>query len=75
MEERHICCCGARRWTVVIGCLHIFGAVLWLFLIGIILEAVRPSSHTNSSSKERYESIDIFVASSYSVDPTKEIRA
>ncbi|CAG7673305.1 unnamed protein product [Allacma fusca] len=36
MEERQICCCGARTWTLVIGWLQIIGSVLGLLVMGFV---------------------------------------
>ncbi|CAG7662497.1 unnamed protein product, partial [Allacma fusca] len=32
-EEREVCCCGARGWTLVIGWLHIIYGVLVLLVL------------------------------------------
>ncbi|CAG7822220.1 unnamed protein product, partial [Allacma fusca] len=55
MEEREICCCGARAWTLVIGWLGIVGNVLSLFTTGVSLEilAAIPSQFGYYSKAER----------------------
>ncbi|CAG7720199.1 unnamed protein product, partial [Allacma fusca] len=48
IQEREVCCCGARTWTLVIGWIETIGSIISIFFIGFFSVVLSASAIESS---------------------------